>query len=309
MSAAEALKAARAVGTRVGIDGDDLVLEASARPACAVLDLLSRHKADIVTLLQGQGGQGQEGQVPVRLHGNVEASSVRSDIPTANGKPRVASREAYVSPTRGAQGDALKTLLAMPFALDGERGETAIESRGIAHRIRFSVDPSKPLLRSLPREDRDIFISANNSHVLAFNNISALPAWLSDALCCLATGGGYATRSLYSNGEEQIFDAMPPIILNGTRDFVGRPDLADRSLFLTLEQIPDASRRAEEEFWEAFEAARPRILGALLDVVAHGIDRLPRIRLGKTSTHGGFREVGGRLRDRVLASPHLHECL
>ena len=71
MSAAEALKAARAAGIQLGIDGDDLVLEASAPPPCAVLDLLSRHKADIVTLLQGQVGQGQEGQVPVRLHGNV----------------------------------------------------------------------------------------------------------------------------------------------------------------------------------------------------------------------------------------------
>jgi hypothetical protein len=39
--AAEALKAARAAGTRVGIDVDDLVLEASAPPPCAVLDLLS----------------------------------------------------------------------------------------------------------------------------------------------------------------------------------------------------------------------------------------------------------------------------
>lgn len=45
---------------------------------------------------------------------------------------RTSSREAYVSPTRGAQGNALKTLLAMPFALDGERGETMIESRGVA---------------------------------------------------------------------------------------------------------------------------------------------------------------------------------
>jgi hypothetical protein len=71
MSAGEALKAARAIGIRVGIDGDDLVLEASAPPPCAVLDLLSRHKADIVTLLQGQGGQEQEGQVHVRVHGNV----------------------------------------------------------------------------------------------------------------------------------------------------------------------------------------------------------------------------------------------
>lgn len=53
---------------------------------------------------------------------------------------RVSSREAYVSPTRGAQGNALKTMLAMPFVLDGERGETIIESQGVAHRISFSID-------------------------------------------------------------------------------------------------------------------------------------------------------------------------
>jgi hypothetical protein len=47
MSAAEALKAARAAGLRLGIDGDDLVLEASAPPP-PVLNLLSRHKASIV---------------------------------------------------------------------------------------------------------------------------------------------------------------------------------------------------------------------------------------------------------------------
>ena len=56
---------------------------------------------------------------------------------------RTSSREAYVSPTRGAQGNALKTLLAMPFALDGERGETLIESRGGAHRITFSIEPPR----------------------------------------------------------------------------------------------------------------------------------------------------------------------
>ena len=52
MSAAEALKAARAAGVELGIDGDDLVLEASAPPPAAVLDLLSRHKAEIVALLR-----------------------------------------------------------------------------------------------------------------------------------------------------------------------------------------------------------------------------------------------------------------
>jgi hypothetical protein len=53
---------------------------------------------------------------------------------------RVSSNEAYVSPTRGAQGNALKTILAMGFVVDGQRGETLIEARGVAHHILFRVD-------------------------------------------------------------------------------------------------------------------------------------------------------------------------
>jgi DNA topoisomerase VI subunit B len=53
---------------------------------------------------------------------------------------RVSSREAYVSPTRGAQGNALKCIVAMPFVLDGERGRVEIEACGTHHIIDFSVD-------------------------------------------------------------------------------------------------------------------------------------------------------------------------
>ncbi len=53
---------------------------------------------------------------------------------------RVSSREAYVSPTRGAQGNALKTVLAMPFVLDGKSGQVEIITQGRRHLIGFSVD-------------------------------------------------------------------------------------------------------------------------------------------------------------------------
>jgi len=53
---------------------------------------------------------------------------------------RVSSREAYVEPTRGAQGNALKTLLAMPFVLDGEHGRVVVEAQGIRHEITIRVD-------------------------------------------------------------------------------------------------------------------------------------------------------------------------
>src|SRR5262245_10731357 len=48
---------------------------------------------------------------------------------------RVSSREAYLSPTRGAQGNALKTLVAMPFVLDGEQGTVRIAACGVRHTV------------------------------------------------------------------------------------------------------------------------------------------------------------------------------
>jgi DNA topoisomerase VI subunit B len=53
---------------------------------------------------------------------------------------RVSSREAYVAPDRGAQGNALKTLIAMPFVLDGERGRITIAAKGVCHEIETAVD-------------------------------------------------------------------------------------------------------------------------------------------------------------------------
>ena len=52
VSAAEALRAARAAGIEFGTDGDDLVLEASAAPPAVILDLLSLHKLGIMALLR-----------------------------------------------------------------------------------------------------------------------------------------------------------------------------------------------------------------------------------------------------------------
>jgi hypothetical protein len=46
-------------------------------------------------------------------------------------------------------------------------------------------------VRALPREERELMIAANNGYLLAFDNLSNVPIWLSDALCRLATGGSF----------------------------------------------------------------------------------------------------------------------
>jgi hypothetical protein len=61
VSAAKALKAARAAGAELRLDGDDLVLEAAAPPPPVILNLFARHKSEIVALLrQGRNGWSRE---------------------------------------------------------------------------------------------------------------------------------------------------------------------------------------------------------------------------------------------------------
>ena len=133
-------------------------------------------------------------------------------------------------------------------------------------------------MRALARDERELMIAANNAHVVAFDNLSGLPAWLSDALCRLASGGSLAVRQLYSDDAEVHFEAARPMLLNGIEDVISRPDLADRAIILTLPPISDAQRRPEVELWADFERARPSILGALLDIVAHGLTRRSGLR-------------------------------
>jgi hypothetical protein len=162
------------------------------------------------------------------------------------------------------------------LVLSGEQGSAKSTLSAI---LRALLDPNAAPLRALPREDRDLFIAATNGHVLTFDNVSGLKAWISDTLCRLATGGGFAVRQLYTDQDEVLFEAARPVILNGIEDIVERADLADRAVFLTLEPIPEKRRRPEAELWAAFEAERPRILGVLLDAVAEGLRQLPHICL------------------------------
>jgi hypothetical protein len=52
VSAAEALKAARAAGIELGVDGEALTLEAAVAPPVTVLEALSRHKSGVMALLR-----------------------------------------------------------------------------------------------------------------------------------------------------------------------------------------------------------------------------------------------------------------
>jgi hypothetical protein len=143
------------------------------------------------------------------------------------------------------------------------------------------VDPNHCPIRSAPREERDLAVTASNGHVLMIDNLSlsGCPQWLSDALCRVATGGGLVTRKLFTDDDETLFTFSRPVILTSIDEIAERADLGDRCLTLHLHPIPVAARRQEREVLAEFRRRLPRILGALLDAVSGALARRDAVHL------------------------------
>ena len=193
--------------------------------------------------------------------------------------------------------DDLKTLIAWtlaalrpagPYPVLDLAGEQGTAKSTTARALRELIDPGEPMIRAAPKQERDLAIAVSNAHVLALDNISDVQPWLSDALCRFATGGGWACRLLYSDDDQILIDAMKPIMINGIEELALRPDLKDRTVAVVLPTIEEEHRIEEGEFWQRFEAARPGILGALLDVMAAGIANLPKVKLSRLPRMADF---------------------
>jgi SAM-dependent methyltransferase len=166
-----------------------------------------------------------------------------------------------------------------PYTVLDVTGEHGCAKTTLGRVLRRCIDPNKAELRGAPRDTQDLAIAANNGWVCAFDNLSSLWRRLSDDLARLATGAGFGTRKLYENDEEQLFDARRPVIVNGIEDVVTQPDLLDRTIIVHPPRIKDKDRQDEKAFWASFEAARPRILGALCDAVTLALARRDSIVL------------------------------
>jgi hypothetical protein len=160
------------------------------------------------------------------------------------------------------------------LVLQGEQGSA---KSTISHVLRSLVDPNLTPYRSKPRSEHDLVIMAGNSWVLAFDNLSGMKSWLSDGLCRISTGGGFSTRTLYSDRDETIFQHQRPIILNGIDEIVTRHDLADRAIFLSLPPIPDNKRIPEKAFYALLNEAKPRIMGALMDAASMALRNIDNV--------------------------------
>ena len=158
--------------------------------------------------------------------------------------------------------------------LVGEQGSAKSSTQRALRRL---IDPNQADLRAAPKTVEDVWIAARNSHMVSLENLSHLHPQYQDALCVLATGGGYSARTLYTNAEETIIELRKPIVLNGISVIVTAQDLLDRCLHIDLPTIQSRELAGDMEL--RFEAAQSALLGALLDLFAKVLATLPSVSI------------------------------
>lgn len=169
--------------------------------------------------------------------------------------------------------------------LSGEQGTGKSTAARVLRRL---IDPSASLLRTPPKEVRDLLVGALNGWILALDNLSFLGPQLSDALCRISTGGAISERALYTNTDEILIEVQRPVIVNGIEELATRPDLVERGLHIELEVID--GRMPEAAFWRAFESDAPRIFGALIAGLSAAIRDHETIDIGRLPRMADFAQ-------------------
>ena len=172
-----------------------------------------------------------------------------------------------------------------PLIFNGEPGSIKTTRTRLIRRL---IDPNAADVRRLPKSERDLMISASNSWVQSFDNISRLSKDMSDAICVLATGGGLANRELYSDADESLLDAKRPIILNGIDSITSKADMISRAIIMHVPKVSKKDRKTERVVYKKFNEILPGVLGSILDIVSHGIKELPNVKLNELSRMADF---------------------
>lgn len=176
------------------------------------------------------------------------------------------------------------------LALTGEQGSG---KSSVAETLRALIDPNTTRHGNSVMSADVVMFEAVRQYVPCFDNLRHLSDAVSDALANVATGSGQAKRKLYTDDDIISVFAKRPIILNGIHNVVKRPDLVDRAFVVELPPMDVRSRRfTKAQLRQRFEADRPRILGALLEVVASALDRLPGVLAAHAATGMGHYRLG-----------------
>lgn len=178
----------------------------------------------------------------------------------------------------------------------GEKGAGKSVGQRVLRRL---IDPSIAETLSFAGDAREIVQQLAHHYCPVYDNLDGLPAWLSDLLCRAVTGEGFTKRELYSDDDDIVYSYRRVVLINGVNVAAQRSDLLDRSVLIELQRISPEARREEREFWAAFEAVRPQLLGVIFDALSRAMATYDDVRLPALQRMADFTRWGAAVADAL----------
>ena len=191
------------------------------------------------------------------------------------------------------------------LSLFGEQGTGKTTAQKL---LVSTIDPGPIPTRKPPRDAEGWVTAASGSWLVGLDNMSTVPAWLSDSLCRAVSGDGDVRRRLYTDSDYAVFAFRRCLCLNSIDLGAIRGDLAERMLPITLMPITENDRLLEVEIWPRWQEAHPRILTGVIDLAVGVLQNIPLVQLDHKPRMADFAHILAAV-DMVLGTSGLNHYI
>jgi DNA primase len=155
------------------------------------------------------------------------------------------------------------------------------------------VNPAENLGKEPGKKEWDDSTSAMSRYVVSYDNLTSISQAVSDWLCRLVTGVTEDRRVLYSQDEvHTVSYRRSGVVTSITMPAGLASDAMERISAVHLDRVRDGGRRSEEMILAAYDAARPELLGAVLDDMARILRHLDTVRADTTRNWPRMADFG-----------------
>lgn len=158
-------------------------------------------------------------------------------------------------------------------------GEKGAAKTTIMKLIKMLVDPSKPELLTINKNQPEFVQQLSHYHVAYYDNVKSVPFWLSDEACKAVTGVGNTKRKLYSDDDDIVYEYKRCLGINGINIALTEPDALDRTILIEVERIRKEDRQLESVIDAKFQELRPKLLAYIFDILVKTLQIKDSIKL------------------------------
>ncbi len=146
----------------------------------------------------------------------------------------------------------------------------------LSNLLKSLIDPMEDGALSYNDNENEVAQIIDHQFIPLFDNLTTISRKLSNMFCRAYSGGSHMKKQLYTDDKDFKLKLSGSAIFNAIKLLKPKADFLDRCYKVEIDKT-DISSRSKEQFEKAFDKAKPRIFGAILDVLSATLKHVQHI--------------------------------